>query len=376
MERRYSVPRAARVHRSALLLNGLTQLPERGISSALTTSLPERLGGELNFDYRFGWVRDAAFALDAMDRIGLEEDKHAALSWLLRAVNHTAPEVRPLYTLAGTPAPAQMRRLDFVPGYRCSWPVHVGNAAAAQIQLGAYGEIMDTVWRHVDHGGWLDGPSAEALARIADQVCDSWRMEDAGIWELETHAHYTISKMHCWVALDRALRLAELGELASARAERWRAERSAIRSWVDQHCWSSTKRSYTFHAGTDEVDAAVLLAARTGYFAADDSRLISTVETIQAELTAGGALLFRYSGASAREGAFLPCTFWLVEALATAGRRESAEALFEQALEHAGDCGLYSEEIDPRTGELLGNIPQALTHLALISAATALWPRS
>jgi GH15 family glucan-1,4-alpha-glucosidase len=306
-----------------------------------------------------------------MMRLGLAEEVHAALSWLLRAVQHTAPDVRALYTLGGEPASAEMTSHSELPGYRRSSPVHVGNSAASQTQLGGFGDLMDAAWRYTTHDGYLDTASAASLAVLADRACDLWRAQDAGIWELSNNAHYTISKIGCWVAVDRAIRLADAGQLTSPHVDRWRWERQSIRSWIEQHCWSPAKRAFTLYAGTDELDAAVLLAARTGFLAGDDPRLSSTIDAIRAELGAKGPLLYRYSGMAQQEGAFLACTFWLIEAMAHAGRLGEAAALLDEAMAYAGDTGLYSEEVDPDTGELRGNLPQALTHLALIGAATA-----
>jgi GH15 family glucan-1,4-alpha-glucosidase len=231
---------------------------------------------------------------------------------------------------------------------------------------------MDAAWRYTTQDGYLDAASAASLAALADRTCDLWRSQDAGIWELGTNEHYTISKIGCWVALDRAIRLADAGQLTSPHVDRWRWERQAIRRWIEQHCWSSAKQAFTFYAGTEELDAAVLLAARTGFLAGDDTRLSSSINAIRAELGAKGPLLYRYSGMAQQEGAFLACTFWLIEALTHAGRLDEAAAHLDDVMTYAGDTGLYSEEVDPDTGELLGNIPQALTHLALIGAATAL----
>jgi GH15 family glucan-1,4-alpha-glucosidase len=198
-----------------------------------------------------------------------------------------------------------------------------------------------------------------------------WRSKDSGLWELGDHAHYTSSKLGVWVALDRGVRLAEDGQLGNLHLTRWRAEREAVRAWIDEHCWSQTKQSYTMTAGSDDLDAAVLLMARTGFLAPDDPRLASTIDAVRTELAAGGPLLYRYTGMADQEGAFLACTFWLVEALGISGRREEAEAVLKEALTYAGDCGLFTEEADPATGELRGNLPQALTHLAVIGAALA-----
>jgi GH15 family glucan-1,4-alpha-glucosidase len=231
---------------------------------------------------------------------------------------------------------------------------------------------MDAVWRYSCEGGFLDEEHSTMLARMVDHACDLWRGQDSGIWELGDQEHYTISKLGCWVALDRAVRLAEAGHMPTGHLHRWQQERDAVRAFVDEHCWSEAKQSYTFYAGTDKLDASVLLAARTGFLDPDDPRLASTIEAIRADLSADGALLYRYSGMEEEEGAFLACSFWLVEALAISGERDQAARLFEQLLGYPGDTGLLSEEIDPKTGELLGNLPLGLSHLALIGAASTL----
>jgi GH15 family glucan-1,4-alpha-glucosidase len=210
------------------------------------------------------------------------------------------------------------------------------------------------------------------LSGVVDRVCDLWRLPDAGIWELDDTRHYTISKIGCWVALDRMIGLAEDGQVAGLSVPRWRIERDRVREWIERHCWSRTKQSLTFYAGTDDLDAAVLLAARTGFWDRDDPRLATTVNAIREELGAGGPLLYRYTGQQDEEGAFVACSFWLAEALAYLGRLKEADEVLEGMCEYGNDLGLFSEEIDPGTGELLGNFPQALSHLALIGAATAL----
>lgn len=360
------------VLRSALTLKALTTQSTGAIAGAATTSLPEKLGGQRNFDYRFAWIRDASFALDAMGRLGLSEELHAGVSWLLDAVAQEAPALRVFYALSGEPVSAEMREVPEMSGYRGSLPVHVGNSAASQSQLGAYGDLLDAVWRYTEHGGRLDEATGTMLGGMADRVCDIWRLPDAGLWELGDPQLYTSSKIGCWTALDRAVRLAGAGQITSLHVERWKLERDAVHSFADQECWSETKRAYTFYAGTDELDAAVLLAARTGFCSGDDPRLHTTIDAIRAELTADGPLLYRYSGQRDKEGAFLACSCWLVEALTHAGRIEEAHELFEAFVAQANDVGLYSEEIDPADRALLGNIPQALTHLAVIGAATAL----
>lgn len=360
------------VLRSALVLKALTLKSTGAIAGAATTSLPEQPAGQRNFDYRFAWIRDSSFALDAMSRLGLSEELHAGVSWLLHAVSHEAPALRVFYALSGAPVSSEMTEVDNVPGYRNSLPVNVGNGAAGQTQLGAYGHLLDAVGHYCAHGGILTSTTAGMLGNIVDRVCDMWRSPDAGLWELGTSEQYTSSKLGCWVALDRGVRLSDAGQIADPHAPRWRAEREAVRAWIEEHCWSEVKQSYSFYAGSDELDAAVLLMARFGYSNPKDRRLSTTIDAIATELGAGDALLYRYSGQQDKEGAFLACSCWLVEALVHAGRTPEAERLFLRFVSHANDVGLLTEEIDPASGDLLGNLPQALTHLAVINAATTL----
>ncbi|MFE2506883.1 glycoside hydrolase family 15 protein [Streptomyces naganishii] len=360
------------VVRGALTLKALTSSVTGAIAGAATTSLPEKIGSSRNYDYRFAWIRDASYALDAMSRIGMSEELHAGVSWLLDTVSREAPALRPLYALSGEPVSAAMEEVEAAPGYRHSAPVHVGNAAAGQTQLGSYGDLFDAVWQYCQRRGHLDQASGTMLSAMADHVCDRWNTPDSGFWELGERRHYTSSKLGCWTALDRAVRMAAEGRLPSSHAERWRLERDAVRAWIDQHCWSDAKQSYTFYAGTDDLDAAALLAARTGFCAGDDPRLHSTVQAVRAELGAGGCLLYRYTGQQDKEGAFLACSGWLVEALCRTGHTEEAARLCDDFAGRANDLGLFTEEIDPAGGELLGNFPQALTHLAAISAAASL----
>jgi GH15 family glucan-1,4-alpha-glucosidase len=307
-----------------------------------------------------------------MSRLGFSEELHAGVAWLLRAVSHEAPVLRVFYALSGEPVTGEMTEVDNVPGYRDSLPVNVGNGAADQLQLGVYGHLLDAVGHYCAHGGILSSTTAGMLAGIVDHLCDIWRSPDAGLWELGTSEQYTSSKLGCWAALDRAVHLSDAGQITSPHAQRWRSEREAVSAWIEEHCWSEAKQSYSFYAGSDELDAAVLLMARFGYSEPDDRRLSSTIDAITTELGAGDALLYRYSGQQAKEGAFLACSCWLVEALVHVGRIGEAERLFTEFITHTNDVGLLSEEIDPATGDLLGNLPQALSHLAVINAATTL----
>ncbi|MHB1929536.1 MAG: glycoside hydrolase family 15 protein [Acidimicrobiales bacterium] len=353
------------VKRSALALKTILAEETGAIAAAATTSLPERIGGPKNWDYRYSWVRDSSFTLDALIGLDLHEEVQGAVSWLLDAIRRN--DLRIFYRLDGSVADAEVD-VD-VPGYRCSRPVRSGNAASGQVQLGVYGDLFDTIHRYCAEGHVLDTGTSRLLAGLADRCCDQWRRQDSGIWELYDLRHYTISKMGCWVALDRAVRLADDRQLPTGHRDRWRAEADEIHAWVDENCWSDAKGSYTFYAGTDELDAATLLAARTGFDRGD--RLAGTVAAVQAEL-ARGPLLYRYTGVDAEEGAFVACSFWLVEALADLGRKEEAEALMDAMIGLANDVGLFSEQIDPATGELLGNTPQGLSHLSLINAARTL----
>jgi GH15 family glucan-1,4-alpha-glucosidase len=367
---RYDGPWRDAVARSAFVIKQLTSGVTGGLQAAGTTSLPERIGGSRNFDYRFSWVRDTGFALNALTSLELRGEVHAALSYLLHAVERTAPDVRVFYTMSGGEADAEIDPVPLWRGYRDSGPVQVGNSAAAQRQLGSYGDLLEAVSRYVGHGNVLDAATGRMVARIAEQVCAQWGEQDAGLWELGQQRPYTSSKVGCWAALDRALRLAGAGQVPPEGADRWRTTAEQIRGYVDETCWSAAKQSYTFYAGTDELDCATLLVARTGFCAGDDPRLHTTIDAVRRELSAGGPLLYRYTGMQEQEGAFLACSFWLVEALTHAGRLEEAREVMDAAVEQVNDVGLLSEEIDPDTRELLGNLPQTLSHLALIGAAT------
>lgn len=359
---------AGREHvlRSALALKTLVMARTGAVAAAATTSLPERIGGPKNWDYRYAWIRDAAMTIDALAALGLQEEVHAAVAWLLGSIIRHGPDVHIFFTLEGDLTGDVQH--PSVPGYRGSRPVQIGNRAADQVQLGVYGDLFATVSRWIRDGHVLDIRSARALVDLADRCADAWQQEDAGIWELQTNRHYTSSKMNCWRALNCAAQLADQGHLGGGA--RWRSEAGRVRAWVDEHCWSETKRAYTFYAGGDELDASVLLGAQMGYDTGP--AMSSTIDAITTEL-GRDLLVYRYTGACDEEETFVACAFWRVHALALTGRLAEADTAMRHLELHVpNDLGLMSEMSRPRDHALLGNLPQALSHLAHVNAAVAL----
>ncbi len=356
------------VRRSALALKLLLHAPTGAIAAAATSALPERIGGAKNYDYRYAWVRDVAYSIKAFLRVGAIEEARAAFAWLIATIRRHDSTIRVMYRLDGALAPREAA-LD-LPGYRGSTPVLDGNDARDQLQLGVFGDVMETASLFVQCGHVLDLVTRRLLTQLADQCADLWRSADSGIWELRTPQQFTMSKLGCWTAMERAVGLAEAGQIDASHADRWRRTRDAIRDWIDAECWSEARQAYVMHPGTDRLDAGILLATRFGFERRD--RLALTREAIRREL-AHGPLVYRYSGAEQEEGTFLACAFWMVEAYALLGEQEEARRLLGTLLDVTRrNLGLLNEQMDAGTHAMLGNAPQALSHLALIHAAMAL----
>jgi GH15 family glucan-1,4-alpha-glucosidase len=363
------------VRRSLMTLKALTYAPTGGIVAAATTSLPELIGGVRNWDYRFCWLRDATLTLLALLNGGYVDEARAWRDWLLRAVAGDPRDIQIMYGPAGERRLTELE-LDWLPGYEGSVPVRVGNAASQQFQLDVYGEVMDAMMRAREQGLAPDEHAWRLQRTVLDFLESGWKEPDEGIWETRgPRRHFVHSKVMAWVAFDRAVTSVERSGLPGD-ANRWRRARDTIHREVCERGWDGERGTFTQSYGSKALDAALLMIPRVGFLPGDDPRVTGTIAAIERELVQDGFVL-RYAthesddGLPVGEGAFLPCSFWLVDALAMAGRGDEARALYDRLTGLANDVGLLSEEYDPKAGRLVGNFPQAFTHVALVNSA--LW---
>ncbi|MFZ0613445.1 MAG: glycoside hydrolase family 15 protein [Desulfobacterales bacterium] len=365
---------AKQMHRSAIILKGLTFAPTGAIAAAATTSLPESMGGMRNWDYRFSWIRDSYFTVRSLATLGYHREADGFRRFIERTVAGSAAEVQVLFGLGGERR-LQEYELEHLEGYRRSRPVRIGNAAESQRQLDVYGELLGLAWLWHRQGCSPDDDYWEFLVSLVNSAAKTWSDPDQGIWEMRgAPRHFVHSKAMCWSALDRGIRLAQ--ELdRTAPLDAWQAERDKIRRAIEERGYDSRRGIFTQSFDHPGMDAALLLLPTTGFADYRDERMIRTTDAVRKELEEGG-LLRRYASEGddmkGSEGVFCCCTFWLAECLAYQGRLDEARSVFEKALQTGNDLGLFAEEYDPLNRQMLGNLPQGLTHLSLIAAAAAL----
>ena len=361
------------VERSVITLKAMTFRPTGAIVASVTTSLPEAIGGERNWDYRYCWLRDTAFTLRALINCGYFDEAAAWQDWLLRALAESPDQVQIMYGLMGERQLIEWE-VEWLPGYENSRPVRVGNAAVLQVQLDIYGELLDYFF-HAQHSMVSHAEfDFSVLVLLLEHLETIWQQPDSGIWETRGDPqHFTYSKMMAWVAFDRAVLMAEQAK-CSAPVEKWRTIRDKIHDQICARAFSKEKNSFTQAYGSQELDAALLLMPAVGFLPGSDSRVKGTVEAIERDLMPNG-LVLRYDtskaadGLPSGEGVFLACSFWMVSALKAIGRLHDARTLFERLLALRNDLGLLSEEFDPEDNRFLGNFPQAFSHIALVDAA-------
>ena len=376
----YDGPWAGLVHHSGRVLEGLSFQPSGAIVAAATTSLPEGVGGERNWDYRYAWVRDASFTMEALWVAACPDEASDFFEFMATAAASGIGPDHGLQIMFGVGGEHDLaeRELRHLAGWRDSRPVRVGNGAWNQQQIDIYGELLAAAHRLADQLAAIDEDAKRFLIACADAAATQWREKDNGIWEVRGDPrHFLYSKVMCWVALDRAIDLAErLG--AVDRVEEWKRRRDEIWQTVVTEGWSNEAGAFTQYLGSNALDASNLMMPIVGFLPADDPRMLATIDAIADRLTDERGLVYRYrteegvDGLAGGEGCFLLCTFWLAQALAQAGALERARNVFTTAIEFVNDVGLLAEEVDPATGELLGNFPQAFSHVGLVNAAWAI----
>lgn len=381
LHQRYEGPWSDLVYHSGRVLQALMYHPTGAIVAAPTTSLPEDPGGERNWDYRYAWVRDASFTLDALWVAACPDEAGKFFDWITATVASQIDVDSDLQIMFGVGGEHDLteRTLPHLSGWRGSRPVRVGNAAWSQRQLDVYGELLAAAYRLVDQLGELDDTGRRFLTQLADTAGNRWTEVDHGIWEIRGEPrHFLYSKLMCWVALDRAVLMADLLEADRERVERWTATREEIRRAILERGWSDRANAFTQSFGSEALDASNLMMPIVGFLPSDDPRMLATIRATEERLTDDRGLVYRYlveDGLEGSEGTFLLCTFWLAHAQALAGHVDRARETFERAVAHVNDVGLLAEEVDPETGELLGNFPQAFSHIGLVNAAWAISER-
>jgi GH15 family glucan-1,4-alpha-glucosidase len=366
----YQGPYREQVMRSGLVLQALTYQPTGAVVAAATTSLPEKMGGSANWDYRFGWLRDGSLTLKALWVAACPDEGRRFFDWIAASTGPVGEGYVPIMFGVGGEHDLTEHQLGHLAGYADSRPVRVGNDAWAQKQLDVLGEVLECAWVLRKQLGELSPPTAAFLRSLADRAAVGWREPDAGIWEgREGERDYLTSKVMCWVALDRAINLADrLGDEADVAW--WERVREEIRKAILERGWNESVRAFTGAFGSDHLDAGVLLLPIVGFLPGDDERVVATLDAIERDLSKD-ALVQRWTG-SGDEGTFIICSYWLAAGRAMAGQVERAKQIFETVTGHANDVGLLSEEIDLRDKALIGNFPQALSHIGLINAAWAI----